>query len=127
MLCIRWEWKDILYYELLPHNQTVNLDKYCSQLNRLKAAIDEKRLELTNWKNVIFHQDSAGLHVSLQTRQKLLQLGWDVLPHLPYSSNLALSDYHLFRSLFRILLMERNLKIWKLVKSIWPSSGRMES
>ncbi|EZA51242.1 Histone-lysine N-methyltransferase SETMAR, partial [Ooceraea biroi] len=37
-------------------------------------------------------------HTSLVTRQ-LLQLGWDVLPHPPYSSDLAPSDYHLFRSL----------------------------
>jgi len=33
------------------------------------------------------------------TRQKLVQLGWDVLPHPPYSPDLAPSDYHLFRSL----------------------------
>jgi len=29
----------------------------------------------------------------------LLKLGWDVLPHPPYSSDLAPSDFHLFRSL----------------------------
>jgi histone-lysine N-methyltransferase SETMAR len=28
-----------------------------------------------------------------------MQLGWDVLHHPPYSSDLAPSDYHLFRSL----------------------------
>jgi histone-lysine N-methyltransferase SETMAR len=28
-----------------------------------------------------------------------MQLGWNVLPHPPYSSDLAPSDYHLFRSL----------------------------
>jgi histone-lysine N-methyltransferase SETMAR len=28
-----------------------------------------------------------------------MQLGWDVLPHPPYSSDLAPSDYHLFRTL----------------------------
>ena len=33
------------------------------------------------------------------TRQKLLELGWDVLPHPPYSPDLAPSDYFLFRSL----------------------------
>ncbi|EZA62154.1 Histone-lysine N-methyltransferase SETMAR, partial [Ooceraea biroi] len=48
---------------------------------------------------VIFHQDNIRPHVSLATRQKLLQLGWDVLPHPPYSPDLAPSDFHLFRSL----------------------------
>ena len=38
-------------------------------------------------------------HTFLVTRQKLLELGWDVLPHPPYSPDLAPSDYFLFRSL----------------------------
>ena len=33
------------------------------------------------------------------TRQKLLQLGWDVLIHLLYSTDTAPSDFHVFSSL----------------------------
>jgi histone-lysine N-methyltransferase SETMAR len=50
MLCIWWDWKGILYYDLLPRNQTINSHVYCSQLDRLKAAIDHKRPELVNRK-----------------------------------------------------------------------------
>ena len=32
------------------------------------------------------------------TRQKLLQLGWEVLIHPPYSQDIAPLDFHLFRS-----------------------------
>ena len=32
-------------------------------------------------------------------RQKLSQLGWEVLIHLPYTPDIAPSDLHLFRSL----------------------------
>ncbi|CAK9833044.1 Histone-lysine N-methyltransferase SETMAR [Anthophora retusa] len=99
MLCVWWDWKGILYYELLPNNETINSEKYCSQLDELKTAIEQKRPELANRKGVMFHQDNARPHVSLTTRQKLLELGWDVLPHPPYSPDLAPSDYHLFRSL----------------------------
>ena len=28
--CIWWDWKGVLYYELLPENQTINSNKYCS-------------------------------------------------------------------------------------------------
>ena len=57
-------------------NQKINSNKYCSQLNQLKAALDEKRPELVNRKRIIFHQGNARPHVSLMTKQKLLQLGW---------------------------------------------------
>uniref|UniRef100_A0A8C6B8K2 Histone-lysine N-methyltransferase SETMAR n=1 Tax=Monodon monoceros TaxID=40151 RepID=A0A8C6B8K2_MONMO len=80
MLCIWWDWKGVLYYtELLLENKMINSNKYCSQLDQLKAALDEKRPELVNRKRILFHQDSARLRVSLLTRQKLLQLGWEVL------------------------------------------------
>ena len=62
----------------------------------MKAALDEKRLELVNRKRMIFHQDNTRPHVSLMTRQKLLQLGWEVLIHLLYSPDVAPLDFHLF-------------------------------
>jgi len=64
--------------------------------NRRKAS----RIVKSSW----FHQDNAKPHVSLTTRQKLLQFGWDVLPHLPYSPDIAPSDFHLFRSLQNSLI-----------------------
>ncbi|EZA54548.1 BAI1-associated protein [Ooceraea biroi] len=59
----------------------------------------KKRPKLVNRKGVVFHHDNARPRTSLVTREKLLQLGWDVLPHPPYSPDLAPSDYHSFRSL----------------------------
>ncbi|XP_060023970.1 constitutive coactivator of peroxisome proliferator-activated receptor gamma isoform X3 [Lagenorhynchus albirostris] len=99
MLCVWWDWKEVLYYELLPENQTINSNRYCSQLNQLKAALDGKHPELVNRKCIIFHQDDARPRVSLMTRQKLLQLGWEVLIHPLYSPDIAPLDFHLFWSL----------------------------
>ena len=99
MLYIWWDWKGVVYYELLPENQTINYNKYCSQLDQLKAALDEKCPELVNRKCIIFHQNNARQHVSLMTRQKLLQFGWEVLIHPLYSPDIAPSDFHLFWSL----------------------------
>ena len=133
MLCIWWDWKGVLYYELIPENQTINSKKYCSQLDQLKAALDKKRPELVNRKHILFHQDNARPHVSLMTRQKLLQLGWEVLIHLPHSSDTAPSDFHLFRPL-QNSLNRKNVNSWKTIKGTWNSSllkkiksfGRME-
>ena len=53
MLYIWWDWKGVLYYELLLENQTINSNQYCSQLDQLKAALYKKHPELVNRKCVI--------------------------------------------------------------------------
>ncbi|XP_017791461.1 PREDICTED: histone-lysine N-methyltransferase SETMAR-like [Habropoda laboriosa] len=88
MLSVWWDWQGILYFELLPVGQIIHSDKYCQQLENLKAAIEEKRRILANREGVIF-----------KTLQKLRELTWDVLLHPLYSSDIAPSDYHLFWSL----------------------------
>ena len=103
MLSIWWDWKGILYFELLPSNTTVNSDVYCHQLEKLKTAVQEKRPSLANLKSVIFQHDNATPLASLKTRKKLLELNWDVLPHPPYSPDLVPSDFHLLRSLQKFL------------------------
>lgn len=52
-----------------------------------------------NRKEVMFHQDNARPHTARITSQKIEELGWEKIPHPPYSSDLAPSDYHLFHSL----------------------------
>ena len=89
----------MVFFELLPRNQTINFDVYCRQLNKLNAAVKEKRPELMDRKGVIFHHNNATPHTSLATRQKLLRLGWEAMLHSPYNLDLAQSDYYLFRSL----------------------------
>ncbi|XP_018353534.1 PREDICTED: histone-lysine N-methyltransferase SETMAR-like [Trachymyrmex septentrionalis] len=92
---------DIHQKKLLPDNITINSEVYCHQLDKLNDSLKQKRLELINRKGVVFYQDNARPHTSLVTRQKLLQLGWDILP--PYSPDLVPSDYYLFRSLQNFL------------------------
>lgn len=99
MLSIWWDWKGVLYYELIPQGQAINSLKYCSQLEQLKAAIDEKRPSLANRKGIILQHDNARPHVSFVTQQKIAELGWEQLSHPPYSPDLAPSDFHFFRSL----------------------------
>jgi len=79
----------------------INSEKYCSQLDRLKAAIDEKHSELkscrVSYRGVVFHQDNAKPHLFDNTAK--ITAVWDVLPHLPYLPDIAPSDFHLFRTL----------------------------
>ena len=66
---------------------------------KLDKEIKKMQPELATHKGVIFYQDNARSHTSLVTRKKLLELGWKVMSHPPYSPDPALSNYHLFSSL----------------------------
>jgi histone-lysine N-methyltransferase SETMAR len=99
ILSMWWDWRGVLYFELLPCGQTIDAKKYCAQLENLKRAVAEKRPELANRKGVVFHHDNAKPHTALVTKQKLKSFGWEVMQHPPYSPDIAPSDYHLFRSL----------------------------
>jgi len=83
---------------LVDANRRITTRELAERLNLSNSTVHDhlKRLGL---KGVVFHHDNARPHTSLLTRQKLLQLGWDIMPHPPYSPHLAPSDYHLFRSL----------------------------
>jgi len=97
LLCIWWDWKGIIYYDLLSSRQAINSKQYCEQLEDLKKAVLKKHIELR--RKMVFHKDKVRLHVTLATKQKLKDFGWEVMQHPPYSPDIAPSDFHLFRSL----------------------------
>ncbi|PRD17612.1 UNVERIFIED_CONTAM: Histone-lysine N-methyltransferase SETMAR [Trichonephila clavipes] len=72
-------------------------------MDRLKLAIDQKRPELANRRCVVFHQDTARPYTSVVTRQKLWELGWEVLMHPTCIPDIAQSVYHLFLALKNFL------------------------
>ncbi|KAK6755456.1 hypothetical protein RB195_014055 [Necator americanus] len=96
MLSVWWGVHRCYRFELLPVNTTVTAEVYCAQLQRLPDKIRKEHPELDN---VRLLHDNAHPHIAKKTSQKTLELGWEVLPHPPYSPDLALNDYHLFRSL----------------------------
>ena len=93
MLSVWWDWKGVVFFELLPRNQTINSNDYCRQLNKFNTAIKENRPELVNCKGLNFHHATLQHNTSLATRQKLLRLGWEVMIHPRYSPDLVPSDY----------------------------------
>ena len=97
MLCIWWDQLGVVYYELLEPNETITGDVYRRQLMRLSRALKEKRPQYAKKHNkVILQHDNARPHVAQVVKTYLETLKWDVLPHPPYSPDLAPSDYYLF-------------------------------
>lgn len=55
--------------------------------------------ELVNLTGVVLHHNNAKPCTSSITCQKLLEFGWDVLPHTPHLHDLAPSGFHFFCTL----------------------------
>ena len=62
--------------------------------------------------------DNARPHVSKVTQAKLEELGWDTVPHPPYSPDLAPSDYHLFRPLKAFLARKSFVDFDEVVRAV---------
>ena len=97
MICVWWDWRGLIHWEMLDSNQTVDRNLYMAQLHRVNAAIQLKRPEKQG--HVILLHDNARPHTAKTVKAGLLELGWEILLHPPYSPDLAPSDYHLFRAL----------------------------
>lgn len=104
MLSIWWDQKGVLFYELLQPDpktkKTITGAVYRQQLMRLNRNLQEKRPEWNNRhdKLILLH-DNAKSHSAEPVKNYLKTVGWEILPHPPYSPDIAPSDYHLFRSM----------------------------
>ena len=76
---------------------TKNLHKLVLANHKLKLC--EKATATNEEEKVLFQQENALCHKSIVTKAKLHELPFRLLLHLPYSSDLAPSDYWLFADL----------------------------
>ena len=111
MLCKWWDWKGVLYYELILENQTINSNKYCSQSDQLKAVLDDKPGELVSRKHISFHHDNARPQAFLLTRKTYSLAGKSRFIRCIYQTlHLQISiDF----SLYKILLVEKISISWR--------------
>jgi len=75
---------------------------YAELLGRFAAELQKIQPHLAKNK-VLFHLDNAPAHTSALAKAKLVELGYELLPHPPYSSDLAPSDFFLFPNLKKSL------------------------
>jgi len=85
MLCIWWDQKDLVYYELLKFGDSITGDRYRLQLIHWSHALREKRPEYEQRHDkVILLHDNARPHVAKVVKKYLKTLKWDILPHPLY-------------------------------------------
>ncbi|GFN99454.1 histone-lysine N-methyltransferase SETMAR [Plakobranchus ocellatus] len=92
----------MILLDILPKGESVNADRYCETLDRLRHAVQRKIPGLFR-SGVVLQHDNATPHTAKRTNEWLERYRWDIIPHPAHSPDLAPSDFHLFGPLKRHL------------------------
>lgn len=107
MVTVWWSSAGVIHYNFLKPGETITAEKYCREIEIVHQKLSVKQPALVNRKGPILLHDNARPHVSQITLQKLRQLGYETLPHPPYSPDLSPPDYHFFKCLDSFLSEKR--------------------
>ena len=90
-----WDEEGLLLLKWVSEGGTAITNFYCEALRELRENIrQQRRGKLT--RGVLLQHDNASCHTSPRTLATIQELGFEVVPHPPYSPDLAPSDYWLF-------------------------------
>ena len=102
MLTVWWSATGLIHYSFLNAGETITAEKYCQQMDEMHQKLRQQHPALVNRKcPILLH--NAQPHVAKPTLQKLNELGYETLPHPPYSPDLSPTDYHFFKHLDNFL------------------------
>jgi len=96
MLICFFDQEGIIHREFVPPGMKVNADSYCDVLRRLCENVRRKRPQKWQNQNLILHHDNVPAHGSFKLSQFLTKNNMTVVPHPPYSPDLAPCDFNLF-------------------------------
>jgi len=99
MLTMWWTSIGIIHYDFMEHGTSITADTYCQQIEEMNEKLKKLWPALVNRRGPILLHDNARPHISLVTKKKLNDLGYETLPHPPYSPDLSPTDYHFFKHL----------------------------
>lgn len=98
MASVFWDSEGVLMIDYLQKGQTITGEYYASELRQLKEAIKQKRPGKLR-AGVLLLQDNAPVHTAQVAVAEAANCGFELLPHPPYSPDLAPSDFFLFPKL----------------------------
>lgn len=98
MATIFWDSKGILLIDFKERNTVVNGEYYARLLHRVRDAIKKKRRGMLSRTVRLLH-DNTPVHKVTIAQVAAKDCGFQELPHPPYSSDLAPSDFYLFSKL----------------------------
>ena len=98
MLTVFWDECGVIYTDYLEKGKTITGQYYSNLLTNLRQEIKLKRRGMLS-RGVLLLHDNAPAHSSLAAMDTAGRCGYQILPHPPYSPDLAPSDFFLFPTL----------------------------
>ncbi|WKY08794.1 hypothetical protein Q1695_001743 [Nippostrongylus brasiliensis] len=83
MVTVRWSAAGLIHHSFLKPGEKMTSEKYCQELDEMHSKLQRIYPRLVNTKGPIILHDNARPHVSIMTRQKLHELGYEALDHPP--------------------------------------------
>lgn len=100
LMSIFWDARGVLLTKFINKGETINADYHAQLLVELREAIKQKRRGMIS-RGILLLQDNAPAHTAHTSTSAAEACGIELLPHPPYSPDLAPSDFHLFSNLKR--------------------------
>ncbi|MBJ3206178.1 hypothetical protein JGB62_24305, partial [Salmonella enterica subsp. enterica serovar Give] len=102
-----WCATGIIHYWFLKCGETINAEKYCTQLDAMHDKLRVRRRRLVKGEEVLLLHNKARPHVARTTVQKLHCLRYESFPYPAYSPYLSPTDYHFFKHLDYFMAVKR--------------------
>ena len=98
-----WSAAGLIHYSFQNPGETITSEKHVQQIDKIYWKLQCLQPALVNRKGPILLHDITQPHFTQLMLQKLNELGYEVLPHPPYSPDLSPTDYHFFKHLDNFL------------------------
>ena len=92
----------LIHYSVQDPGKTITSEKYVQQTDEMHQKLQCLQPALVNKMGPVLH-NSARPPITQPALQRLNELGYEVLPHPPYSPDLSPTDYHFFKHLDNFL------------------------
>jgi histone-lysine N-methyltransferase SETMAR len=103
MMIAFFDVESLVHHEFLPQHQTINQTVYITVLQHLQDAVSWKRPHKWSSGTWLLHHDNAPCYAALIVRAFLDKHSIPVVPHSPYSPDLAPCNFFLLPRLKSIL------------------------
>ena len=89
MVTVWWSAAHLIHYSFLNSSETITFENYAQKIDEKHWKLQCLQPVLVNRKGPVVIHDKAQPRVTQPTLQKLNELGYKVLLHLPYSPDLS--------------------------------------